>query len=121
MGAGLAKAIQIKWPKVYKEYRVAFKDGGIKLGVCQLVRIKPALYVANLIGQDRYGRTARMTNYDAVRLALKSLAEQTKHDIYIPYLMGCGLAGGDWNKVSSIIEEELGQQATIVKYKAKHD
>ena len=25
--------------------------------------------------------------------------------IAIPYKMGCGLAGGDWNKVTEILEE----------------
>jgi hypothetical protein len=34
--------------------------------------------------------------------------------VYIPYNMGCGLGGGDWEIVSGIIEETL-PDAIIVK------
>jgi len=33
-------------------------------------------------------------------------------------IIGCGLAGGDWNKVLEIIEEELeNEDLTIVEFK----
>jgi hypothetical protein len=63
------------------------------------------------------GANGRYTNYDALRECLYKLrkvgenlhwSDYLPQDlIYLPYGIGCGLAGGDWNIVSKIIEEEL--------------
>ena len=93
MGAGLAKQIRDKWPYVYKVYRKAFEEWGLYVGNMHLVPINPGAYgkyllVANLCGQDRYGRDLTGSNIP----------------IFFPYGMGCVNAGGDWYLVHCIIK-----------------
>lgn len=105
MGAGLAKQIATKFPLVKQDYKEAHKKGEVTLGTTQLVYITTELYVANLAGQDNYGTGKLQTDYDALRKCLSKLP--TNLPIYIPYNLGCGLAGGDWKKVLKILESEL--------------
>lgn len=112
MGVGLAKTIRDKWPVVYEKYRNAFTDGKLALGRIQIIDIKPGLKVANLMGQDAYGRGGIFTDYNAVRICLKKL--QTFRSIncpelsvFIPFKMGCSLAGGNWATVLDIIHSEM--------------
>lgn len=110
MGAGIAKKIRHTWPLAYRKYMYAFNMGWLKLGYVQLVKITDELYVGNLAGQYNYGRDRQYTNYDAVRKCLRQVARfssEQKLPVYIPYKMGCSLAGGDWNEVFKIISEEL--------------
>ena len=113
MGAGLAKQIRAKHPGVYNLYRdkcrqIACGIGG--LGDVQFCSelASSGYIVANVFGQDRYGRDRRYTDYDALRKAFSHIAMSfPTYTIRIPYLMGCGLAGGDWNIVMNIIRETL--------------
>lgn len=114
MGAGLAKAIKSKYPVVFEKYQSAckwsdFKDSSVLLGACQIVEVeKDKKWVANLFGQDRYGKGKQFTDYDALRRALTKLREHAeKHQLSValPDQLGCGLAGGDWNIVRRMIEE----------------
>jgi hypothetical protein len=68
------------------------------------------LYIVNLFGQDGYGRSERQTNYAALATALFSFfrdCAQKNQDaiIRLPYGLGCGLAGGDWDMVLAIIND----------------
>ncbi len=116
MNAGLARSIRQKYPLVFERYRRSCEAGLFTLGTAQVVKVSDApLYVCNLAGQEGYGRNRRYTDYDALRLALRRLAQMSdasRLQVYLPYLMGCGLGGGDWTIVSSIIEKEI--KSTIV-------
>lgn len=111
MGAGLALQIRNKWPVVYRRYLgLCYGSDGNKLGMYQEVLVGPKLYIVNLFGQDGYGRSERQTNYAALAAALFSLFKdcaQKNRDatIRLPYGLGCGLAGGDWNMVLTIISD----------------
>ena len=110
MGTGIALAIHKKWPKVYNNYIGWISNPGSLLGYFQLVEITPNLYVANMFCQDRYGRDKRYTDYNAVKQAFTELYNWWRKylinlQIYIPYNMGCGNAGGDWKTYSDIVEE----------------
>jgi len=118
MGAGIALAIRKMWPVVYKDYIESYKTGNLKLGAVIVTTIIPHnLFVANLCGQYNYGRKGRYTNYQAIETCLKYIdsINSTGLPIYIPYGMGCTLAGGNWNIVSNIIEKII-PNAIIVKY-----
>lgn len=115
MGAGIAKAIRQKWPVVYHTYRHYWEHDAaqIAVGKIQLVQVEPNLLVANLFGQDGYGRDKRYTDYIGLMKAIKKLAEwrKTHHEltgillpVYFPYKMGCSLGGGSWYLVHSIIK-----------------
>lgn len=108
MGAGVALAIARKYPKVYDEYAQHCEDRSERelLGTVQFCEVNPKLYIANVFGQRSYGN-GRQTSYDATYDAWKDLftkAEFLGWPIYIPYLMGCGLGGGDWYVYSCIIQ-----------------
>lgn len=121
MGSGLALSIRKKYPNVYEEYRnYCVRNVSDKLlGRCLLVRIKPNKYVCNLFGQFSYGRTATHTNYSAFRKALKllaKLANEKDYSVAFPFKIGSNLAGGDWNIIKQIIEEEMkGIEYTVYK------
>jgi hypothetical protein len=105
MGAGLAKQLASKFPIVKQKYKEAYKKGEVTLGSTQLIHISTSLYVANLAAQYNYGTDKIQTDYNALKECLSKLPKNLP--IYIPYKLGCGLAGGDWKKVSKILEAEL--------------
>ena len=116
MGAGLAKQIRDKWPQVYTEYRaMTLTRPYHRLGKCQIVEVVTRkLYVANLFGQYAYGGLAKKhTNYQALTQAIQELSSWHKNNchssfpIWVPYKLGCGLAGGDWEIVQSILSQNL--------------
>ena len=104
MGAGLAKQVRDKWPVVFSEYKKIC--GHDKLGDFQMVQVAPQLYVANLFGQLNFGRDKRQTNYAALTAALfGAMKEHPGATFRVPYGLGCGLAGGNWETVLNIIKE----------------
>lgn len=118
MGAGLAKQIRERHPSVYRAYKEKcelIQNGVMEgLGNVQYCSVIPdaGYIVVNVFGQDSYGRNRQYTDYDALRKALEKVSESVRdvfrgYVVRIPFLMGCGMAGGDWNEVSKIIEETL--------------
>lgn len=122
MGAGLALAIRNKYPVAYEEYEKLGRKvpPGQRLGLCQVVKVLPDLYVANLFGQFSYGRNGTKTDYGALSSAVERLSEwRAKYRpdlrIYAPCGIGCGLAGGDWKIVERILETFLPNDAIVRK------
>lgn len=112
MGSGLAKAIYEKWPIVKTEYHKYCKNIGNPydlLGRVQIVRHNSIPFdVANIFGQLNYGRSKYCyTKYDAIKTAFTRLNKLYSKEkiIAFPYMFGCGLAGGDWDIVTSIMDE----------------
>lgn len=92
------------------QYKSSGGNDGNKLGTYQEVLVEPKLYVVNLFGQNGYSRGERQTNYAALAAALFSFfrdCAQKYQDVTIrlPYGLGCGLAGGDWDTVLDIISD----------------
>ena len=121
MGAGIAKVIKNKWPNVYTQYKDFCKDFNYSrglLGLSQICKTKdtPIKYVANLFGEYSYTESAtpyenRHTNYYALEIALLALKADCIaygiKEIGIPYKLGCGLAGGNWDNVVYPILQKL--------------
>lgn len=108
MGAGLAKALRKKYPVIFPEYRQLCINGQLRPGMIQLICVADGLYICNLAGQDGYGTDRQYTDYDALPTALAELHDASislNLPVYIPYRMGCGLGGGDWDVVSRLIDE----------------
>lgn len=107
MGAGLAKQIRNKYPKVYEQYKDrCYYAVGSLLGLNQYIQVEDDKWIANLFCQNNYGRDKCYTDYPALQKSLESLKEDMGIcTIALPYRMGCGLAGGDWSIVSEIIVE----------------
>lgn len=104
MGAGLALQIRRKYPQHFADYMAAEP----KLGDIVVTCIHSTLYIIGVYGQYSYGRYGLHTNYSALRIAMikaAQFAEQKNLPLYIPYGIGCGLAGGDWNRVAAILSD----------------
>ncbi|WP_080845660.1 macro domain-containing protein [Cytobacillus gottheilii] len=123
MGAGLAKQLRSKYPDLFESYKTycdSFShDRQSLLGKCFFVLTNGKM-IANVFGQYRYGRGQRHTNYIALEKGLESLkeaAEELELSVAIPYGIGCGLAGGDWEVVYEIIVRVFDDyDVTIYKY-----
>lgn len=124
MGAGLAYQIKKKYPRAFTQYRDIYSKIPInkRLGKTQIVEVvRPTLYIANIFSQYNYlPRRVVHTDYSAMAIAMRQLRQwrnNIKGDdfpIFIPYGIGCGLAGGQWHVVNGIIRDVL-PNATIVK------
>ena len=116
MGAGLAKKIADKWPMVKEEYLELCSNPPspqLFLGWQQLIKVETGLYVSSVFGQFGYGRDRCHTNYLALIKGLKKAKDNAGKmmasplPLYVPYGIGCGLAGGNWHVVRELIEQEL--------------
>lgn len=111
-GRGFVLAISKRWSEPEKSYRDWYASGQqFNLGEAQLVQVKDSLWVANMIGQHgvRTKKYNAPIRYEAVEKALQQLADgaiQLSASIHMPRI-GCGLAGGRWERIESIIARTL--------------
>lgn len=114
MGAGVALQLKKKYPALIEMYSTFIQDykdcnGGVPpLGNYCAYDTKDIMdhTIINIFGQNQYGCSKCYTNYDAVYQAFSYFHSDLIADreacydaqlpIAIPYKMGCGLAGGDW-------------------------
>lgn len=121
MGSGLAKQIKEKYPEVFNAYYHYCKTRQLLdvLGTALICEADDGKYIANLFGQDKYGKGLQ-TDYDMFKKALQEIhdfAKENKLSVALPYKIGCGLAGGDWNKVFDIINEIFYDEVVFEIYK----
>jgi len=114
-GAGFVLALSARWPEPEEAYRAWHMGYGavpFGLGRVQFVRVAPRLQVANMIGQygvypDGKGRPP--VRYEAVSAALGKAglhALGTGASVHMPRI-GCGLAGGKWELIEPLLQENL--------------
>lgn len=112
-GKGFVLPLGKRYPDAEKQYREWFqqKDPPFALGWVQFVQVAPELWVANMIGQRGIARRGGLppVRYDALREFLRCVGEfALEHKAYVQMpRIGCGLAGGKWEEVSKVVEEEL--------------
>lgn len=114
IGSGVAKVLIDKWPVVKQMYHSRcsdFRDRSKMLGMFDaiLVRQEPYICVVNCFTQLDKGYDGKLyTNYEAIEECFSTLfrmnKDLTERQIYIPFNYGCGLGGGDWTTVMSIID-----------------
>lgn len=116
MGSGIAKAIRAEYPEAYDALSKRYDShrGAATLGECDfvpVVRDNNIKYVVNCYGQySCYPRNQVHTNYAALQNCFDLIKEKfagTGYIIGFPYKIGCGLAGGDWDIVYSMIEKNF--------------
>lgn len=114
MGAGIALQIKKLYPEAYEVDQQFSVPVGSKerLGKVSWTLVDHETKVVfNLYGQYKYERRQQQTDYGALEHALhemfqvidKELQDWSKIKIGMPYLIGCGLAGGDWTTVEKIL------------------
>jgi O-acetyl-ADP-ribose deacetylase (regulator of RNase III) len=113
-GRGFVLAVSKLSPEPEHTYRKRYsRNKSSKLGDVQIVLLQdnPDLWVANMIAQRGVASAVNRTpiRYDALRKCLNKLAvcaNACDASVHMPRI-GCGLAGGAWDKVEPLIEQEL--------------
>lgn len=109
MGSGVAKALYSRWPEVKSEYHKLCQTASPTelLGKIQVVPLHDLPQsVINVFGQLNYGRSDGVvyTEYPALQKALAEINRTCSGKaVAFPYGFGCGLAGGDWRTVESLM------------------
>lgn len=133
MGSGIAAQIRSEYPEAYKADLKTNKGNYLKLGEYSAAQVRnknnKIFYIMNAYTQFRYGidrgpyENSVHVDYSAIRLVFKKIVENTNNfvrEINIGFpMIGAGLAGGDWDVILNIIEEETfgsKHQWTLVEY-----
>ncbi len=126
MGSGVAAGVKETWPQAFEDYRKRFEatTHGLEMGAAYPVQINedPGLVIWNAITQNLYGAGTRQISYDAIVQCFESINQQLTAikerydnfpvDVHIP-LIGAARGGGNWNIISTIIEETLDFPVTL--------
>ena len=126
MGSGVAKAILTKYPEVKEGYHALHRSGLALctngsddfLGTAQPIDVHDGKVVFNLFTQLDYGYDGKQyVSYKAIEECFKSLTLNCDYinAIAIPRI-GCGLAGGDWDKVKEIINSATKNKLDVYVY-----
>jgi O-acetyl-ADP-ribose deacetylase (regulator of RNase III) len=120
-GKGFVLAISKRWPDPERDYRNWHRQragNNFALGAVRLIPVESSLWVANMIGQHgiRAGSAGPPIRYDAVEqclLTLGDMADEHAASVHMPRI-GCGLAGGRWDRIEPLIDAALCQRGIAV-------
>jgi O-acetyl-ADP-ribose deacetylase (regulator of RNase III) len=126
-GRGFVLAVSKRWAKPEAMYRqwyhqrdpisnaepgqIVMTSGRFALGETQVVTVDKGVAIVNMIAQEgmRTGSKGPPIRYDALRACLghvNGYANSFKASVHAPRI-GCGLAGGTWDKVEPLIQGAL--------------
>lgn len=114
MGAGIALEVKRRYPQVYSAYLDICENHGYLgeqlLGHVYFAPITNELVIANAFIQEYYGHDGkRHVSYDALDVCFSKInqyALRTGLPVKCPRI-GAGLAGGNWDIISAIINVNL--------------
>ncbi len=120
-GKGFVKSLSARWDqpeKAYRDWFHNFKD--FEMGAVQFVPIAPRWWVANMLCQVgvRSNQNPHPIRYPALVVAWNEVAQyalEHQADLHFPKI-GAGLAGGDWEIISEIIERDTPDAVGLVCY-----
>ncbi|MEU0602080.1 macro domain-containing protein [Streptomyces sp. NPDC006393] len=120
-GKGFVLALSRRWPEPEAAYRAWHRDrasNDFGLGSVQVVPVDRYVWVANMIGQRgiRRGSKGVPVRYDAIDRALDRLADRAvelEASVHMPRI-GCGLAGGSWERVEPLVAQRLVRRGIAV-------
>lgn len=119
MGSGLAKEVKERFPEAYEDYREWYCSGRLELGEVQYIplyewtdaddKYEGDFFLVNCMTQEYYGTGKRHLDYEALATCIEKINHSALEDnaprvLNFP-MIGCGLAGGNWEIVKTIIEE----------------
>lgn len=110
-GSGFAKAVKERYPSVREGYLHRYNTRGWKLGEIQVLSVGDGSgrEIANCAIQERYGKPNEgpYVSYPAIREVVRNLVQTWPNGFAMPKI-GAGRAGGNWDIISEIINEESG-------------
>jgi O-acetyl-ADP-ribose deacetylase (regulator of RNase III) len=112
-GKGFVMALSSRWPQPERSYREWHRDradNDFGLGAVQFVQVEKYIWVANMVGQHgvRGGRIPPI-RYEAVAACLRQVCQKAREldaSVHMPRI-GCGLAGGTWERIEPLIVAAL--------------
>jgi O-acetyl-ADP-ribose deacetylase (regulator of RNase III) len=115
MGSGVAKAIRDKYPQAYRDYNDVYNSRGLNLGDAVYSHQDDGKIIVNAITQQNYGRDPNIVyvSYWAIAESFRKIEMFNIKEIALP-MIGAGLANGDWNVISAIIENTLTKTKPVV-------
>lgn len=119
-GAGIALQIKNKFPDAYKADLATKKGDRRKLGTYSYAHIKDRnLTIVNMYAQDGFAKPGKpATDYDAFKKAMTKIEfDFVGKTIGVPHGIGCGLAGGNWSIVRSILDDFFKDKGRLIIYK----
>ncbi|GIE77040.1 Appr-1-p processing protein [Actinoplanes philippinensis] len=113
-GKGFVVAISRRWREPERAFRQWHREragNDFGLGATQLVRVRPDVWVANMVGQRgiRTGSGGPPVRYEAIGQCLHTVAGHAVElgaSVHMPRI-GCGLAGGRWERIEPLIVDAL--------------
>jgi len=123
-GKGFVLALSNKWPVTREKY-IAWHKGlitnyslDLPLGELQSVKVEDDIWVYNMIAQEGiYTKDGKPPiRYEALAkclITIHVIACMKKRSIHMPRI-GCGLAGGEWDKVKNLINLTLSEHDVYV-------
>ncbi len=120
MGAGIAKTVKQVFPTAYQADLATVAGDQAKLGSYSVAQVQihgRVLIIVNAYTQYQWKGQGRKADYDAIRRVFQKVKnDYTGKRIGYPAI-GAGLAGGDWDIIASIIDQELvGEEHVFVKW-----
>jgi len=117
-GAGIALQIAERFPEAYERDKVTKIGDKTKLGTithCRIVRNGKLFRIVNAYTQYGTNASVIQCDYNALQNAFELIAILFDGERIGYPKIGAGLAGGDWNIISEIIDKALeGQDHTLV-------
>ena len=115
MGSGVAKLIRDKYPSAYTVYNDVYNNKGLELGEIVVSLQNDGKVIHNAITQKNFGRDASVVyvSYWAIAEVFRKIDSFGVKEIAMP-MIGAGLANGDWNVISAIIENTLQKTKPVV-------
>lgn len=125
MGSGVALQIKEQFPQAFAMYMAHYNTlGSLRLGEITTVEVDERLIV-NAITQEFYGRgRQRYVDYEAVACCFQAVVNTLENDFYFGMgydticfpKIGAGLANGDWDILSIIIDKTVPDKFRKVCY-----
>jgi O-acetyl-ADP-ribose deacetylase (regulator of RNase III) len=121
-GAGFVLALSRRWKEPEESFLHWFRQGAeagnFSLGLTQFVKVEEDIWVANMIAHTGLEPRAGIPpiRYEALAACLETVgakANKLGASVHMPRI-GCGLAGGNWDRVEPIIQEQLCEKNVIV-------
>lgn len=119
--SGVAGEIRKQYPKAYEVYKEAHNNGLLELGRI-FYAVDNGKLIINAITQKNYGRDKNIVycDYRAIEEVMFRCNEFCNNiypfdNVAMP-MIGAGLANGDWDIISKIIEKELTDVRPVVYY-----
>lgn len=117
MSAGIARSIKKMFPEAYEADQQTVAGDRSKLGTITTADVSrggSSFTIVNAYTQYDYRPPGPNLDYDAIRSAMREIKRRFSGKRIGYPKIGAGLAGGDWQRIAKIIEEELVGEAHIV-------